>query len=121
MWSAVPVDDFWRPNNPLRANPNKAVVKLSPGSATEKTLSSSDEHWEQWRRSGAWYLVVFAYIPGAIPATNPARDSRRAIVPIDACVWEGRRDLTIRVKDIGLQSDHPVEPAEMAHGGAGQQ
>ena len=115
-WAAVSVDDYWKPNNTMRANANRLTFEIVDrkitlveaneagaekglqglGTATA-TVPRDHIKWKEWRERNAVGLVVIGDFPGQ--ARSP--DQRKRLVPLFKQYW----NTTDRLLKIEIQDD----------------
>jgi hypothetical protein len=107
-WRAVRMDDYWKPNSPIRQSARKEYSAITtrfdaPGPFV---LKIDDEHWKQWSGNGRYELAIMANLPGTFP--NPADDPRRLFLLLGKKEWD-TKDRTLEIK---ILEDHirPLTP-----------
>ena len=79
---------YWQPGDSLRKSLDLYSMTFVAEDNAPRTLSEDDPIWEgKW--SAATDLYVLARLPGSFPDLPGQSDSRRLILPLGSCRWDG--------------------------------
>lgn len=110
-WSSYPVSSYFSSGDQLRADANKAVMRFWTEDSAPKTLSRSDDKWDQWLGDGATHLFVVADLLGVRDDLPGDADPRRLILPLSKDRWKGR-SIEIEIQRSGLVLKTPMKPVK---------
>lgn len=102
---------YWDPQSQEGKRDREALVNSKQvkvlqlgGEKTSVTLSAEDPVWRAWQANGAKYLFVLANMPHEHPDEPDKQDPRRAILTLDACKWENKDTMRLRIDPSGIQT-----------------
>lgn len=85
--SSKSMSAYWQPGDTLRKSLDLHSMTFLAEDNAPRTLSEDDPIWETWK--GATDLYVLARLPGEFDDLPGQSDSRRLILPLGSCRWEG--------------------------------
>jgi hypothetical protein len=95
-WISEKPDDYWRPNESVRAGAKKVTTSFQAGA--KFVLQRKDPIWNDWFHYGATELMIMADLPGQFD--NSPNDRRRLFLPLNKKAWNSsHRTLEIEIQD----------------------
>ncbi len=118
-WAATSVDDYWKPNNPMRASADRLSFEIVDGTikCVGTTVAGADQGlggsnpnrvvvpitnkvWDKWKARNVVGLVVV----GDFPGTPTTPDRRKQVVPLYKEYWDSKdHSLQFEIQDGRVQ------------------
>ena len=107
---AYPVAKYWREDDLLRKEADKAEIHFFAGLTSFKEILEEDPCWQRWLNRGVTHVIVFADIPG-VPDTQNAK----LVIPLARdryLPWyqPGHPELAVSVRESGVYLETPLRP-----------
>lgn len=110
-WSGKAVSEYFAASgDQLRKDATNHIMRFSTEDSGAKTLSRTDDKWDEWLGDGATQLFVIADILGHDDQPGDA-DARRLILPLGTDRWKGR-SIEIEIQRSGLVLKTPMKPVK---------
>jgi hypothetical protein len=88
-WEEMSMNDYWEPDNAIRAAAKKHVMTFGQGHDDTQVLSTKNPIWREWIKDrGASHLFILAYLPWIRKDMTGQADPRRVILPLKRERWE---------------------------------
>lgn len=89
------VDEWFSPDNPMRAGVVRKTLKFSEDRAGLQTIDDDDPFWTEGKSRGAEAAAVLVNLPGHEDPKPGAPDPRRIVVPLEAEHWYQTKEGTV--------------------------
>ena len=89
QWEQMSMNDFWEPDNAIRAGAKKFVMTFGQNHSSTQVLLIKDPIWREWIKArGANHLFILAYLPWIQKDQGGQADPRRIILPLKRERWD---------------------------------
>ncbi len=107
-WENYPISKYYSPNDSLRRDADRIVIKFSREDRGDKILERTTPIWGKWvgkkfdrgvPGKGAQWLFVIVNLPGVNEDKPGIQDPRRVILPLRSTKWPfGTKEIDIVIK-----------------------